>query len=316
MKPELLYWGLLDASILTTNRTPSFIQLDHLFDGLLPIAVEELQTTYLKIDSHQYLACGIERIILEKILDEHSDVITLMPESLPQAISKQTSLSTFDIQSINLLINNYEPRPVHTQRQRVTVNAVVAILLSGIFLILGLERRRAQYQTASGLSSQAQITIYEAILGQSDAAVNPNVQPPAVRFTGELRKRRQTRLLPLPQTTFGFASGQASQLADQTLGRLFTHWPNTRRDLHLQIETIAITETALTIVGLLPTLDDAQWFTSQIQAFAPTHWQARQPNIVTNPRNDSVRFTQHFVRNTDQRTAILDREGRKGAATP
>jgi len=311
---ERFYWAILDASILTQShstplvnlrRRPTPVQLSYLFDAFLPLPVESLQVMYHRIAPNSYLACGIEKTILSDFIKDHPDTLILTPETIPacitESISKDSlSHSTIQADSINLLTGEFEPRQISSQRRSYLMNLAVAILLSGIFIIIGLERRRAVLVSQGEQVSSAQTAIYQHVLNPAgsmnpslnQSTTNPVSQLAAARFTGELRRLRQTRQV--NSSSLSTAQVDASgPPAAETLNRLFAAWP-VNHNLHMQTETISVTESALTIIGTLPTPDQAQQFSADLKSFDPKHWRARQPAISASSRNESVRLTLRY----------------------
>lgn len=276
---DRFYWAILDASVLP----PSFLRrrvdedrLGYLFESNLPLPADEVHAVYVPLGGDRYLACGIEHERLRA--DLPGDAITLGPDALPESVAQARHI---DPGLINLLTGPHEPHLVRRERRRfLTLASALGALLT-IVIMWGLERRIARADALANDVRQHARTIYERLY--DPATTSPSVQPAPLRLLAELRQLRRTR------SGAASATGIEESHSARTLASFLENWP---RDHLMQTESLSVTASSVTLIGLLPSATQAQAF---VEAFdPPTQWQASQPQVSA--VSGGVRLTWRFSR--------------------
>ncbi|MCC6910312.1 MAG: hypothetical protein IT430_20450 [Phycisphaerales bacterium] len=275
---ERFFWGVLDTSALPSRlgrSRPDPKQLGFLFEEMLPCPIEDVQAVYLPQPGRRFIACGILRTQLEQL---PAATLTLAPQCAPSDIIGDAPL---DCRQINLLTGPFEPAPLRRLRRaaRRDLIAIAALLL--LVLWLGAQRRITALDAARANLDEMRGGVYSSLL---DASAPPSSQPPALRLLAELRQLRATRAerstsLPQPESA-------------RSLEALLRQWPG---DQPVRTESISITSSAITVIGVLPTPEQAQRFAGAFEALPG--WQARQPQVDST--GDGVRLTLRWRRAAD-----------------
>lgn len=290
---QRFYWALLDASVIPRtiiNRAPDSEQLGYLFESALPVSIDCVHAVYIPLGGKRFLACGVEHDRLSAHIAP--ETLTLNPDSIPPQIAREHDI---EATSINLLTGPHEPRAVRRQRGRfiIETGALAALLL--LALVLGVERRIQSLDGASALIEGDKVAIYERLYDHASASV----QPPSVRLLAELRQLQRTRAGSITAADFD------QPHAAFTLASLLANWPDEHQ---IRTESISVTPTSITLVGLLPSAPEAQAF---ISAFAPPQqWEAGQPQISS--VSGGVRLTWRLARRparADAQAAQANTEG-------
>ncbi|MCH8825286.1 MAG: hypothetical protein IH984_17455 [Planctomycetes bacterium] len=271
------YWAILDASCINNSHMRSLRrksqQLGYIFESYLPaVAIEDIQAVYRPLSSNvnHYVACGLPKELLDDGLDPKA--ITLTPSELPSFIDQDC-----DPFQLNLLTDEYQPKILRQLHRRSTLLVCGIITICTILLIVGLERRTNAALKQIETLHDSQTKLLEQVF---DSGSNiPGALPGALRITAELRRLQQTRSGDRVSTEIN-----ASSLL---LANLLSLWPG---NIHVQTESISITQTSITIRAKVPTMADVQQFAD---ALAPLpSWQLKQPQSKAN--HDHIDVTLSF----------------------
>lgn len=290
---DRFYWAQIDASVLPktlVHRGPDTKRLGFLFEAVLPVSIDRVQACYVPLGGRHYLACGVDHERLATDLPRNA--LTLSPDSIPAGIAGDREI---DARSINLLTGAHEPAPVRRERRRYTIESAALAALVVLALVLGMERRIDALDRGVETIRQRRHSIHTELYGPGAAA---SVQPPSVRLLAELRHLERTHH---EATT---SSAVEPPRADATLTSLLSAWP---RAHPVRTESISVTPTSITLIGLLPDADGAQAF---ISAFpAPPEWDANQPQIGA--VGDGVRLTWRWQRRSASAPTVKAAEERQ-----
>lgn len=276
---DRFYWAILDASILPPSllrRRVDERRLGYLFESALPLPADEVHAVYVPLGGDRYLACAIEHERLRADLPR--DAVTLSPGALPEAIAETRHI---DPGSINLLTGPHEPNLVRRERRRCLVLASTLGALLTIVIMWGLEQRISREEALAEAARQHARAIHERLY--DPATTSPSVQPAPLRLLAELRQLRRTR------SSATSAVGLEEPDSARTLASFLENWPT---DHLMQTESLSVTPSSVTVIGLLPSATQAQAF---VEAFdPPTQWQASQAQVSA--VSGGVRLTWRFSR--------------------
>lgn len=296
LPPDSFYWAIVDRTLLNRRTNNRETGLGYLFENILPVPIENVQTVYHDLAEGKTLACGMERQTLQTFAGV-GEAITLTPTALPVFIDLDVNPDT-----LNLLTGHFEPKRIRWLRRRWLINCLVLILLCSIVLTAGLQRRIRVMETGIEQLHARQIELYEHSLadiagehidsGTTRAVLGGRAQPIELRFLAELRRLRQTR---------GKQPGEQRLVdASKALTSLLARWPrdlNTQfgesdqNPLYLLTESISITPTALSLRGTVPSSDDAQRLAEYLRGIEG--WTMRQPELRS--AGDTVQTTLRFI---------------------
>ena len=201
LSPKSFYWGVLNASSLP-RRKNSLKQLGYLFETYLPVPLEQVHAMYLKLPAAsgsivggRWLACGMQIDELQLQIEKAGSLaMTLCPASLPSVVEQ-----TIDPDRFNLLNGPFEPQRLRALRRYWAVELIVAFLICGVLLSVGLERGRLRYVNGGEALQAMRLSVYAKTLGPVDATENGSKrQPPELRLVAELRRLQQTPKPPPP----------------------------------------------------------------------------------------------------------------------
>ncbi|MBX3381249.1 MAG: hypothetical protein KF805_14230 [Phycisphaeraceae bacterium] len=161
------YWSVLDtrdsahiARSLHTSATRAM--LDDRFQAELPLPIEFVATSYAPAGDSAIIACGLEIESLRSEMGAHAALLTLAPDQLPPSL--QTRFPEFHADSLNLLIESYEPQPIRNLRtkNRRTLLALIAATLAvtsvGMLLRTWDARKQLTSLESSTKESLAEVT--------------------------------------------------------------------------------------------------------------------------------------------------------------
>jgi hypothetical protein len=278
------YWAVLDTSKISAMRKRARSrnvqrQLGYLFENVLPVPIEDVQAAYLRLADGRVLACGMDKRVVLELCSGH---VHLGPDHAPPHLDEAV-----EIERINLLTGEFEPKLVRRMKVSWLLQAAAMIALASVLIAVGLNRRAAVCQIAIAGLNDARQQVFKI------AGIDPmgTGQPPELRLTAELRRLRQTRQAPAVEV----------RLTDVTsmLAALLSRWPPSE-DAHMQTESISITPTAITLRGIVPASAGAQTVASAINTadeqsnFQFRGWTMAQPQ-VTNVR-DGVQVVLQMTR--------------------
>lgn len=238
----LLYWGRLAADAAKTTAEAQRYRLEN----VLPIPVDTLHTVRTQLPDGHLVLAGIEPERLRSHLANRGDVTPstweLLPDQLPDHIASNLSPSDCEavVARLNLLHGAFEPEARRVLRQRVSWMLHGGLVLTALFLVIGIERRTSAQQVyADQVRSETRRLLSGVV------PLQPGDRHPELRLTMELRRLEQA------------ASGSAATGMDpvQALSSLWRAWP---ADLRTQIDAVSALPDRLVIRGAVPTLADAE----------------------------------------------------------
>lgn len=156
--PERFYWSVLDApgmkraGVLPPGLLPEFQEE-------LPVPVEELHAVSVPTGDGRLVVCAAPRSALAE-LDQ--SLLSLTPERLPAVIAAPIECSC-----LNLLVGEFEPRPLRRARAIRHVLAAGVVLLAALIAVLGLVRRAGHWES---VAEQARAASVQALLQISPGA--------------------------------------------------------------------------------------------------------------------------------------------------
>lgn len=269
------YWAKLDASSLPARNVlglrvaPTPAQLGYLFENVLPLPVDELQTAFVKIrggrsaSNSTYLACGIERSRLRA--DLPANAVSLTPNNLDE-VEVLRDLGDLDPGALNLLHGDFEPSTIRRLRRRSMLELVAAMLLVAALIAIGFHRRTQSMIADASMWRDAEAAIYDQVLGP---ASRQSAQPQQVQLTVELRRLRQTRRA---DATSGEVSIGGSDVVT-SLADVLRLWP----EANALTQSFSIAPGRINLRAAVPDAEQAQ---TLIDAIGPLPgWQLQQPAI-------------------------------------
>lgn len=269
------YWARLDASSLPARNIfglrvpPSSAQLGYLFENVLPLPVDELQTAFMMIGDGRspsrstYVACGIERSQLHADLPPNA--VSLTPRDLDE-VEALRDLGDINPRMLNLLHGDFEPSAVRRLRTRSLLEFVAAMLLVAGVIALGFHRRTQSVLADAALWGDAEASIYEQVLGPASRQA---AQPQQVQLTVELRRLQLTRRADTGSGEVSFGESDAAT----TIADVLRLWP----DANALTQSLSIAPRRISLRAAVPDADQAQ---TLIEAIEPLPgWQLQQPAI-------------------------------------
>jgi len=253
---EQCYWAVLDARRLPRRLGKRTKQLDYLFEPLLPVPLDEVHAVYHPLADRRHLACAVDRAILEAHL--HRGAVTLTPQALPPMVDDD-----IDPRWLELLTGPYTAACVSRLRRRALWTIVAAILALTLAISFGLERRAANLASEQREVTGATRAVYREVLGSE---MLRSKLPPELMLTAQLRKLRQTRATEEAPPPLDDASS--------TLAALMGRWPH---DLHVQTESLHVTQYVIQINGDVPSSPEAQQLHDALASIEG--WRIEHPTV-------------------------------------
>jgi hypothetical protein len=276
------YFALLDASALPTSERITEERLRYLLEAELPEPLDDIHAIFRPVGPRRWLACALPRAELARDLPETA--ITLVPDSIPDPFrsASETPIAPADLQ---LLVGDYEPKPVRLARRRTLVAAAAASALALAALLLGFERRIA---SELGRAEQQRVERSDLV---ARALGPPSAQqplPPELRLVAELRALRQTRR----QADSVVSVRDVSDVLIDLLAR----WP---RDLPTRTDALIVSEGAVHARGSVAESDHAQAIATATTGLAG--FTEAFPSVQTTP--DGWRFALEWRANKSTSTS-------------
>ncbi len=280
LDPHEVYWGMIDTAGLPPipfGRLRPGIErrrLDHQFDPVLPIAVEEVHAVYHPVGGDRVLACGIGRGKIAVLHAEGWD--TVVPGIIPPEVSDRV-----DPVDLNMLVAEFTPAKVarHRSRRRNLVAASLAV--AGLILTAGNLRRAGHAQDSMKSLRSQQASLYQEAIGEPDGPM-----PPAVRMTTELRRLSATR---------GAKATFDRPAAELDLQELLACWP---RSEEIRVERLFIQPGRIDITA---EASDASAVAALVEALgAMNGWQLDSERFDTSDRSgdETVRARLGYIRSS------------------
>ena len=266
---ERFYWGVLDAKHLGRNNRRQ--QLGFLFENIIPgTAIEEVQSTYCRIDQDTYIACGVPSA--EFASAELADAVTLSPSTLPRFIQERLGAQELS-DRINLLTGPFTPKRLRSLHRAWILSVAVSLWLCAAVIVLGMERRVAAIRHQLKAVEDVRTELYKQAFTAQPVSSN---QPNDLRLLGELRQLEQTR------SPVVLSQGAANCVT--VLSGLLQAWPD---QVNALTESISITPEAITVRGQVPSMADAQNLADALKNLPD--WRVTQPQSES--RRDHVDVT-------------------------
>ncbi|MCK4872016.1 MAG: hypothetical protein KAS72_04750 [Phycisphaerales bacterium] len=262
---DRFYWALLDVSVLPRSLAPGSArrtqQLGNLFESHLPVPIDNVHAIYTALGDHQILACGAERHELAAL----GHALTLCPDNVPSFVG-----GAVHPDRLNMLTGEFEPvRLSRSRRQRMFLVAMCMIVCT-VMLVVGFERRAQGWRTRAAQADLAVDNLHAQVLPSAASSAESH----ADLLLAELWTLEQTR---------ADAGGQPGNAA-VALANVLACWPDA---LSARTESIAVTDTTVTITAMAPSHDEADRLADAMRNVAG--WSRSQPQI-TLQRNE-VRIT-------------------------
>jgi len=253
--PERFYWAVLDPSILPRRLRRRREQLGYLLESFVPQPLEELQVVFAPLPRGRYLACAVDRSLLEAAIGPAT--VRLAPSSLPPFVQE-----ALDPWSLNLLTGSLTPAPVRRLERRWTWLVAAAAVLATLVFTAGAERRaRRAQRRAEGVVTSVDRRIQQ-VLGSASLR---SPLPLDLQLEAELRSLRQTRAEEAPGNAFD-AAGALAGLLDL--------WPDS---VHVETDSIHVTSSAVHVQGRLGSNEEAQELATAVSNLPG--WRSMPPTI-------------------------------------
>jgi hypothetical protein len=214
LPPERFYWAILDdqgwsrAGPLPRGLLPGFADE-------VPIPMEELHAVCAPIADGKLLVCAAPLVELERI-EPH--ILSLAPEYLPEFV-------THGQPRIELLVGDFEPRPIRSARRFRHGISIATLLVASALVCVGLERRSEMWRQRAEQSAQAAVAMANT--------VSPGTPPDALGLELE---RLRSRLAPESLTRPKDASVAAAALLNAWPSRL----PSKPQGLNVRPDSISV----------------------------------------------------------------------------
>jgi hypothetical protein len=245
------YFALLDASALPASERITEERLRYLLEAELPEPLDDVHAVFRSAGPRRWLACALPRAELARDLPDTA--ITLVPDSIPGPFRSaiETPLAPADFQ---LLVGDYEPKPVRLARRHMLVATAAASALALAVVLLGFQRRIAAELDRAEQQRVERSDLIAQALGPPSAQ---QPLPPELRLVAELRALRQTRR-------------QADSVASvrdvsDVLIDLLARWP---RDLPTRTDALIVSEGAVHARGSVAESDHAQALATAMSGLA------------------------------------------------
>jgi len=168
------YWSVLDApACRDRGQLPAGLRSG--LEADLPIPVETAHAVVAPMGDGRVVVCAVPRARLESL---DASVLSLIPTTIPESIAADLDPAVF-----NLLIGEFEPRPLSRARARRHLVGAASLVLCAALISLGLLRRANHVQELTRVTSAAAKATLDSTGGD------------ALHLMGELeRLRRASRL--------------------------------------------------------------------------------------------------------------------------
>jgi len=247
------YWSVVDTG--TGASRPSDDYLDSLVEPDFPLSLEEMHVVHTLLRDGAFLACALPKSDLDTL---PAGALTLTPDAVPGGMNADAAVPT-----LNLLVKQYEPRPLVRERTRRWMIATGTVAAALLLLTVGLIRRSAVWtEQAADLALVTEERIREAI--PSGAASD---KPPTIwSLEREIESLRATRA--------DEAKINASPDAALALATVLSSFPRTQS---LRTDVLAVSPTTITLN--VATDADPQVFLKSLAA--PAGWTLDEPRLST-----------------------------------
>lgn len=247
------YWSVVDAGVGSSR--PSDDYLDSLAEPDFPLSLDELHVVHTPLRDGAYLACALPKVDLDTL---PAGALTLTPGAAPEGMSEEAAVPT-----LNLLVKQYEPRPLVRERTRRWMIATGSVATALILLTVGLIRRSAAWSDqAANLTQMAERRIREAIPPGTTSEGTPTLWS----LGREIESLRATRA--------DEARGNTSPDAALALATVLASFPRTQS---LRTDVLAVSPTTITLN--VATDADPQAFLKALAA--PAGWTLDEPRLST-----------------------------------
>jgi len=254
------YWSIVDAG--AGSSRPSDDYLDSLAEPDFPLSLDELHVVHTPLPDSAFLACALPKVDLDAL---PAGALTLMPEAVPEGMSDEAAVPT-----LNLLVKQYEPRPLARERTRRWMIATGSVAAALLLLSVGLMRRSAAWsEQAAELTRHTEKSVREAIPPAAASDVNPTLWS----LEREIESLRATRA--------DEAKVNASPDAALALATVLASFPRTQS---LRTDLLAVTPTTITLN--VATDGDPQAFLKSLAA--PAGWNLEEPRLSTSKGNATL----------------------------
>lgn len=283
------YWSEIDASALGSRPTDR--ELTYLLETDLPAPLESVHAVFARLDATRFAACAVEKERLRAELPE--DALSLRPEEPPEFLAGR-----IDCARLNLLVGPWEPAAVRRMRRAWLAVAVTGLVLCAAAVSWGLQRRIGAERDHALAVEALRREVLLAAIGPS--GLQPNAD---MSLASELSRLRATRTAPpAPAGSRAEQAGDAAAVdAASVLSSVLAAWP---ADVHLQTESLVVSDSTVTIAGLVPASADAQRVADALGriaaeggAGASGRWRLDQPRFET--RREGVSVTLRMRREGD-----------------
>lgn len=245
---ERFYWAILDAPHWRRAGTlPAGLR--PMYDDDVPVAGEDLHVVCIPLAGPEprLLACGALRSELAAL---DPDLLTLTPDSLPPFVPEQV-----DPASLNLMVREFEPRRYRRARLHRHISAAASVLLCGLLIASGLNRRAEVYSAGSQRAAEARASLLDVVA--------PRATPDTVqRELASLRRASETsrRIQPPKDATLA-------------LSNLLRAWP---AEAQARPQTLSISSSVIGMAVLVEGSPVA--FLDALQP--PSGWTMDQPRLT------------------------------------
>ncbi|MCB9844655.1 MAG: hypothetical protein H6811_01530 [Phycisphaeraceae bacterium] len=275
LPPDRFYWGMIDPSPLRRGRRRSRRRrgerhaLGLLFEPLLPVPLDSVQTAFVPVRANAVVACAMDRGLVSQ---RRGDYLALGPDSIPSFLGADTPV---DVGRLNLLTGACEPHRIRRLRRLVVAAVCVASIVVAASIAAGLFRREREASRASVLVRAEINGAYERCLGPALGAQSRHAQ-----LQSELRRLRITRSQP-PAREVPEAVG--------LLERVLLALP---RDRSVQVESLLVSQDSIQLEAEAGDLRHAELLIASVGSIPD--WTLSPPTVTT--RGDSVRVSARLSR--------------------
>ncbi len=243
---DRFFWALIatpgvPSSILqSTHRRRQ--RLAYLVEGELPLPLRQLQVVYATIDRDTTLACALPRPALAQADGAHS----LCPDSVPEFLGVSV-----DPRKLNLLVGDYTPLAVQSERRRWRALALVSLITCFMLAAIDAERRIRSFQEDERQAMQRTADCFESLGFAGNSGLS------AARLMAELREMESAAAA---QARHGMERD-----ATPLLSSFLSAWP---RELPAGFETLTIGPDSITITATVDMPSSAQQLADSLRAAA------------------------------------------------
>lgn len=158
--------------------------LRNLLETHLPVPLEAVHATFVRVSPTAYVACVIEADRLRPLLSDELE--SLGPDTIPEPVRDRAHDSVQKAPAINVLHGGFTSRRARRRRTRLLVAAYLTCQTLLALATVGMERRVAHRRDAAR-------SMWRAVesLAPADGAAQA-AQPPVLRLTARLRSAELT----------------------------------------------------------------------------------------------------------------------------